>query len=105
MLDWVEIRTVRRQEEQLRARFTDRLTNRITFVAAKIVHDHDVVWFEAGPEDVLDIMQEALAVDGAVKDARGINPVMTQGCNKGHGLPVPVRHMGDEPLAFATPAP
>ena len=74
-------------------------------MAAKIVHDHDVVWLEAGPEDLLDIVQKALAVDGAVKDARCVNPVMTQSRNKGQGLPVPVRHMGDEPLAFATPAP
>jgi hypothetical protein len=32
-------------------------------VAAEIVHDHDITWLEAGEEVLLDIAQEAFAID------------------------------------------
>ena len=33
-----------------------------------------------------------------------VDPVMTQRGQEGHCLPMPMRHMGDEPFAAGTPA-
>ena len=74
-------------------------------MAGEIVHDHDVIWLESWRKDLFNVIQKALAVDWPVKDARGVNPVMAECCHKGRGFPVPVRHVGHEPLAFAAPAP
>jgi len=105
LFDRVEIRTVRRQEEEPCACGADGLANGITLVAAEIVHDHNVSGLQTGHEDLLDIEPEALAIDWAIKDAWRINPVVAQGGKEGHGLPMAMGHMGEQPLAFPAPAP
>lgn len=50
-------------------------------------------------QDLLDIGQEAFAIDGAFEDTGLIDAVATQGGEEGDGLPVAMRHLGLEPLA------
>ena len=102
LFDRVEIRTVRRQEEEPCTCGADRLANDITPVAAEIVHNHNV---QTGHENLLDIESEALAIDRAIKDAWRINPVVAQGGKKGHGLLMTMGRMSHQPLAFPAPAP
>ena len=49
------------------------MANGLSLVAAEIVHDDDVARPQAGDEDLLDIKTEALAVDRAVDQPRGIS--------------------------------
>ena len=72
LLDWVEIGTVGRQEEQLGAGGADGSTPGFAFVTAEIVNNDDVAGIECRHEQLLDIGQEALAVFG---------PSITQGAS------------------------
>src|SRR5688500_7101398 len=65
--------------------------DRLPFVAAQIVPEDDI----AGPEDrdeyLLDIGQEAAAVDRAIDYARRLDAVPAQSCQEGERVPAPVR--------------
>lgn len=78
LLDRIEIRGVWRQEPEPCACGSDGLPNGGGLVGAKIVHDDDVAGFEFGHEQLLDISAEALAVDRAIEDTRGGQPVAAQ---------------------------
>lgn len=78
LFDWVEIRTVGRQEEELCSGPADGLSNRLSLVRAEIVHDDDVAGRERGNENLLDIGCEASSVDGAVEHAGRIDAVAAQ---------------------------
>lgn len=73
-------------------------------MAAEIVHYHDVSWSEAWHQDLLDVTEEAFAVDRAIEDARRCHPVNPQGCEEGERLPVAMRNPDLEPLAAPAPA-
>ena len=75
MFDGIEIGAVRRQEEQPRADAADCGSDGFGLVAAKIIHDDDVSWFEAGKQVLFDISQEAFTIDRPVKDARRCHPI------------------------------
>ena len=57
-------------------------------MAAEIVHDHDIARSEGGQKELLDIEGKGLTVDRAVYDARGIDAIVSQGCQERHGFPV-----------------
>ena len=52
-----------------------------------------------GHQELLDVGQEALAIDRAVEHARRIDPVVAQRGEEGQRSPAAVRRLGDEPLA------
>ena len=58
-----------RQEEQLGTSGPDQLANGMPFVAAEIVHDHEVAGGEGRHEKLLDIDAEAGAVNRPVDNA------------------------------------
>ena len=60
-------------------------------MASQIVHYHDVAWRQGGHEALLDIIGEALAADGSIKDARGIDPVVAKGREEGQRAHLPER--------------
>jgi hypothetical protein len=99
LLDRVEVGAVGRQEEQLGAGLADCLAHGAPFVAAEIVHDDDVAGLQGGNEELLDIGEEASAVDRPVDHAGGIDAVVAQRGQEGHRAPAAVRHFGDEPRA------
>ncbi len=98
LLDRIQIGTVRRQEEQLCAGRADRPPNGDALVAAEIVDDDDVTRLQGRNEELLDIGKEAAAVDRAVDHARCVDPIDAQRSKEGQGLPMTVRHFGDQPL-------
>ena len=104
LFDWIEIRTVWRQKEELCPSLADGLAHGLTFVAAKIVEDDDIAWLQGGHQELLDIGTEATAIDGTIHDAGGGDFVGPQGGQKGQSLPMSMRHLGVQPLtARATP--
>ena len=58
MFDRIEVLTVGRQEEQLGAGCADRSTHRGSFVAAEIVHHHNVASVQARRQELRDVGQE-----------------------------------------------
>ena len=74
-------------------------------MAAEIVHDDDVAGFQGRDEDLLDVNSEALAVDRAIENPWGLDPVVAQRGQEGRGLPVAVRDLGGEPDAARRPSP
>jgi hypothetical protein len=104
LLDWVEIRTVGRQEEELGADGADGFAHGTAFVAAEIVHDDDVAGGERRRQDLLDIGEEALAVDRSIDDAGCIDPVGAQCGEERQRPPAAPRDFRNQPLAARTAA-
>ena len=104
LLDGIEIGTVRRQEEKVRADSTDGSAHGVALVATEIVHDYDVAGLQRRYEELLDIGFEAFAVDRSIKDARRVDPVVPQGRKECEGLPMPVRRLSAQALPFRPPA-
>ena len=104
LLDGIEVGAIRRQEEQVSALISDRLARRLAFMRAEIVEDDDVSGLEGRREKLLDIGGEEFAVDRPVDNAGSIDPVMPQSRDEGEGLPVAIRNLGGETLAFWSPA-
>ena len=73
-------------------------------VAAEIVDDDDVAWLEGGDEDLLDIGQEALAVDRSVEQPWRIDAVMAESGDEGQRLPAAVRDARLQPLSRMVPS-
>ena len=103
LLDWVQVRTVWRQEQELGAGGSDGLAHRSAFVAAQVVHDDDVPWLEGWHQELLDISGEGLAVDRAVEDAGCIDPIMPQRCQEGERAPVPKGGPANQLFAARSP--
>ncbi len=95
----------RRAPAALMARRTALLLCEPRFVRAEIVRDHDVARPQGGDEDLVDVEPEGLAVDGPVEQPRRLDPIVPQGGQEGHRLPVTVRHLGLEALSARRPAP
>ena len=105
LFDRVEIGGVFGQEEQLGAGGADRLAYGLAFVTAEIVDDDDIAGLQGGDENLLDVSAEARAIDGAVEHPWGIDTIMAQGGQEGHGLPAALRNLGVEPLTARRPPP
>ena len=104
LFDGIEVGRVGRQEQQVGSGVPDRGTHGAAFVAAEVVHDDDVAWLQRGHQDLGHVGKKACAVDRAVEHARCADAVMTQACEKRHGLPVAMRGFGVEPPAGCAPA-
>jgi len=68
LLDGVQVWAVGRQEDQVRAGFSDGLADGLSPVAAEVVHDHHIAGMERGDEHLLDVGPEPRAIDRAVED-------------------------------------
>jgi hypothetical protein len=68
-------------------------------VAAEIVNDDDVAGLERGDEELLDVGQEAFAVDWSIDDTRSIDTVPAQRGKEGQCSPAAMRNLGDQALA------
>ena len=75
----------------------------LALVRSQIIHDDDVAGLEGRGEDLLDVGQEAVAVDRAVDEPWRGDAVMAQSGDEGHGLPATVGHHGREALAARRP--
>ena len=72
-------------------------------MGAEIVDDDDVARLERGHENFLDVLEEALAIDGSVDQPRCGEPIVTQSGQEGHGLPVAVGRFAGQPLSARRP--
>jgi len=104
LLDRIEVGGIGRQEEELGASGAYGGADGPAFVAAQIVHDDDVTWLEGRDQELADVGQEACAVDRTVEDAGSGDAVVSQGCQEGQRLPVPVKHFGRQRCAALGPA-
>jgi hypothetical protein len=93
-----EVRTVRRQVEEFGALSLDRGAHALDLVGAKVVQHHDVARAQGRRQRLLDIGEEARAVDRAVEDAGRADAVVAQRGQEGRGLPVAMRHGSYQPL-------
>jgi len=75
----------------------------LALVAAKIVHDHDIALMQRRNQDFLDIALEAFAVDRPVEQPWRIEAAVPQRRQKGHGLPMAMRHVSFDALALGRP--
>ena len=103
LLDGVEVWRVWRQEQETGANGSDGLAYGLGFVAAQIVHNHDIAGFEGGDELLIHIGAEALAIDRTIEDAWRGQPFAPQGGQEGHGAPVPVWCKTAQSLSFGPP--
>src|SRR6516165_12736569 len=67
LLDWVQVRRIFGQKQELGAGRADERPYGLALVAAEIVHDDDVAGAKRGYQDPLDIGSKALAVDRPVE--------------------------------------
>ena len=104
LLDRVEVGRVFGQEPQPGAGGPDGIADGPGFVAAEVVHDNDVTWFQGRHEELLDIGPEAVAIDRAVEDAGRGELVAAQGAKEGQGVPASLRREATQPFAFLSPA-
>jgi hypothetical protein len=104
LLNGVEIRAVRREEEEPCAGGSDHIANGLAFVRAEIVEDHDIPRLQSCDQYFFDIKTEALGVDRAVEDPWRVDTVMAKCGQEGHRLPMAIRHLGVEPLPASAPA-
>ena len=91
LLDGVEIGRVWRQEPDPCACGPDGVTDGCGFMAAQIVHDHDVAGLQGRQQLLLDIGAEAFTVDRTVEDAWRGEFVATQRPQEGQGSPMAMR--------------
>ena len=104
LFDGVQVWRIGRQEEQVCADRADGRSNGLALVAAQIIDDDNVAWFEGRDEKLLHIGREADGVDGAIEDRWRINPVMAKRSQEGQGFPVTVRCFGVEPRSPSAPS-
>ena len=86
------------------AAFPDKLARGLAFMASEVVGDDDIAGGQGRQEAILHPGGEGIAVDRAIQDEGGDNPVVAQPGEEGQGFPVPVRHKGREPFAARAPA-
>ena len=91
---------VRRQEQQVRTSLADGAANRLAFVAAEIVENHDIARLQCGHKELLHPGKEGDGVDGTIQHAGCRDAVRAQGAQEGHGFPVTTRYPRHQALAF-----
>lgn len=74
LLDWIEIWTVGRQEEEPRPSSSDDIADGLAFVGTEIVENDDVPRLQGFDELGCDIGTEGLRIDRAVNDPRRLQP-------------------------------
>jgi hypothetical protein len=67
LLDWIEVGRVFGKEQERRAGGLDRVSHRFSFVRSEIVEHGDVVALEGRDQELFDVGEKPLAVDGAVR--------------------------------------
>ena len=75
----------------------------LSFVAAKIVRDDHIARRERGNQHFFDIDPEARTIDWVVEKPWSFDPIVPQGSNERHRIPVAIRHLGVEPCSPRCP--
>jgi len=75
LLDGVQVWAVGRQEDQVRAGFSDGLADGLSPLAVEVVHDHHIAGMERGEEHLLDVGPEPRTIDRAVEDEGRVDAI------------------------------
>jgi hypothetical protein len=102
-LDRVEVGTIGRQEPDAGADRFDRRPDSGLFMRGQIIEHDDVAAAECGHEDLFDIGEKRLVVDGPIKDGRRAEPVDAQGRDHCRRLPMTAGRVIVEARAARTP--
>jgi hypothetical protein len=86
--DRIEIRTVGRQEPEVRAHGRECRADLGLLVDGEVVEDDAIARPERGHQDVLDIRAKTHVIDRAIKHRRRGEPLQAQGGNHGAGFPM-----------------
>lgn len=78
-LDGVEVGGIAGQEEQATPGTGDSRSDGLLLVDVQVVHDHNLARMKRRDQDVLHIAAEELAVDGAIDDHAGADPIRGAG--------------------------
>jgi hypothetical protein len=105
LFNGVEIWRVLREVEQFRSDGFDSFGDTGDLVDAGIVHDDDVTGLKSWHQTLFDIGQEHLSVHRSIDHEGGDHSIVAQSCDKGHGLPMSVRHATDQSFAARAAAP
>ena len=73
-------------------------------MARQVVGDDDVTDRQAGCQELLDIGEEGIAIDRAIEHQRSDHAVEPKPRQEGAGVPVTMRHSGQQALAAGTAA-
>lgn len=104
LFDRIEIGAVGRQIEEPGAGCADRLPDSFVFVTAEVVEDDRVAMRQLWNKHLLNIGEEAFAIDRAIEDVRSDDAGSGQPGDEGLGQPMAVRNIRDAPFAHRTPA-
>ncbi len=104
LLDRVKIGAVGWQEEQSGSGSSDNVAYRGAFVRAEIVENDDIARLQGLDELGFDVGSECLTVDRSVENPWRIDAIMPQCRDEGHGFPVTMRRMGNQPFSARAPA-
>lgn len=100
----VEIRGVRRQEEQGGAAGFDGLAHASDLVAAEVIGHDDVAGGESWTKDGSDIFQKSFSVHRPVQKPGSLHAIVAQGGDEGAGLPVTMGDAGHAAFSLLRPA-
>jgi hypothetical protein len=104
LLDWVQVGGIFRQEEGPGVGAPDGRSHGLGLVGAEVVHDYQIARPQRRGEDLFDIDQEPLAVDRAVDQPGRLDPIVAQGRQEGHRVPVPEWRLAWQALTTRRPA-
>jgi len=100
----IEIGAVFRQKPELGADVLNRPSDRWTLVTGQVVHDDDVAGGERRRQDLLDVREEAGAIDRTIKHGGRGEAGDAQRAEKRGRVPAPIRRVVGDPCAVEAPA-
>jgi len=86
------------------AGFADGYSRGFAFVTAEVVCQHDVAWQKRWHENLFNVDQETLAIDGTVEQPRRLDAIMSERGDERHGIPMAVGRFRFEPFSYRRPA-
>ena len=105
LLDRVQVRAVRRQEERVRLGGPDRPENLRALVAGQVVHHHHVALLQRRNQLLRHPGQENIPVDRTFEHPGGVDPVVAQRGDESGRVPVAERGRSEQALPLRPPAP
>ena len=102
--DWIQIRTVRREEPELGPDGVEGGADRGMFVDRKVIEDDDVARAQRRHQDLLDVSEERRMVDRSIEHGWGTEPLASERGHDRVGLPMAARRVIAEARAAGTPA-
>lgn len=103
--DRVEVRTVRREEQEPGPDLSEALGCALTFVDGQIVEDHDIAFGQGRSQLCLHPCIEGSPIHGLVDDPWCCQFIGARGCNEGLRSPMAERSAGMQALASTGAAP